>query len=150
VRGTTDLLEGDTPARRSPWLERKRRFLARLRRQGARVRLVSACDKLANLRSLLADLHADGAATLARFRAKPEQIRWYYEEVRRALGADLPPRLARELDALVAELALCAPRARAAAEPGPGAEKALTGARRAGRGARRRSARRGGRAPSAR
>jgi hypothetical protein len=150
VRGTTDLLEGDTPARRSPWLERKRRFLARLRRQGARVRLVSACDKLANLRSLLADLHADGAATLARFRAKPEQIRWYYEEVRRALGADLPPRLARELDVLVAELALFVPRARAEAEPGPGAEKALTGARRAGRGARRRSARRGGRAPSAR
>ena len=86
VRGTTDLLEGDTPRRRSPWLRRKRRFLARLRRQDARVRLVSACDKLANLRSLLADLHADGAATLTRFRPEPEQIRWYYEEVRRALG----------------------------------------------------------------
>src|SRR5262245_37422104 len=98
VRGTTDLLEGDTPKRRSPWLRRKRAFLAGLRRQDARVRLVAACDKLANLRSLLADLHAEGAPTLLRFRAAPKQIRWYYAAVRRALGRDLPRRLARDLD----------------------------------------------------
>ena len=117
VRGTTDLLDGDTPKRRSPWLRRKRTFLARLRRQDERVRLLSACDKLANLRSLLADLHAEGPATLARFQPEPAQIRWYYEAVRTALGRDLPKRLVRDLDVLVAELALFVPRADAAARP---------------------------------
>lgn len=160
VRGTTDLLAGDTPKRRSPWLRRKRAFLARLRRQDARVRLVSGCDKLANLRSLLADLHAEGAPTLARFGSTPAQIRWYYESVRAALGRGLPKRLARDLDVLVAELALFVPRADAAAArgsrggsappSGPDAETPLIRARPGAARARRRSARRGARAPSAR
>jgi (p)ppGpp synthase/HD superfamily hydrolase len=104
VRAVSDVLEGDTPRRKSSWSLRKRRFIAHLRRQDERVRLVAGCDKLDNLRSLVADLHAEGPATLARFRGAPAQIRWYYEEVRRALGDGLPRRLLRELDALVAEL----------------------------------------------
>ncbi len=158
VRAVSDVLEGDTPRRKSPWLLRKRRYIAHLRRQDARVRLVAGCDKLDNLRSLLADLHADGPPTLARFHATPPQIRWYYEQVRRALGTGLPERLLRELDALVAELARFVPEASprpprerrprkpAAAPSGPGAEKTL----RPGAGARRRSGRRRGRAPTAR
>jgi hypothetical protein len=167
VRAASDVLEGDTPRRRSPWLRRKLRFIAHLRGQDARVRLVTACDKLDNLRSLLADLHADGPETLARFRGTPAQIRWYYEEVRDALGRELPRRLSRELDLLVAELAHFVPRASPEAEPArrrpargtrggrtlpsePSAEKTLTAAPGGAARARRRSARRGGPAPSAR
>ena len=109
VGAVSDVLEGDTPSRRSPWSVRKRRFIAHLRRQDERVRLVAGCDKLDNLRSLAADLHAEGPVTLARFRGTPAQIRWYYEEVRRALGNGLPQRLLRELDALAAELARFVP-----------------------------------------
>ena len=109
VRAVSDLVEGDTPKQRSPWLLRKRRFIAQLRHQDERVRLVAGCDKLDNLRSILADLHAEGPKTLARFHATPSQIRWYYEQVRRALGTGLPERLLRELDALVAELARFVP-----------------------------------------
>jgi len=109
VQALSDVLDGDTPTRKSPWGVRKRRFIARLRREDERVRLVAGCDKLDNLRSLLADLHADGPATLERFRATPAQIRWYYEEVRRALGDGLPQRLSRELDLGVAELARFVP-----------------------------------------
>ena len=64
------------------------------------MKLVAACDKLDNLRSLVADLHADGTSTLDRFRGTPAQTRWYYEAVRKALGTDLPRRLLFELDAL--------------------------------------------------
>jgi len=135
VRAVSDVIEGDTPRRKSPWLARKRRFIAHLRRQDERVRLVAGCDKLDNLRSLAADLHAEGPATLARFRGTPAQIRWYYEEVRRALGDGLPERLLRELDALVAELARFVP---------------LTPAPRPAARARRRPLPRRGRAPSAR
>jgi hypothetical protein len=113
VRAVSDVLEGDVPGRKSPWGLRKRRFIRHLRGQDARVRLVAACDKLDNLRSLLADLHAEGPATLARFSGTPPQIRWYYEAVRRALGNGLPERLLRELDALVGELARFVPQSEA-------------------------------------
>jgi (p)ppGpp synthase/HD superfamily hydrolase len=111
VRALSDLAEGDTPRRKSPWLLRKRRFIAQLRHQDERVRLVAGCDKLDNLRSTLADLHAEGAGSLERFYASPAQIRWYYEQVRRALGKELPQRLLRELDALIVELARFVPEA---------------------------------------
>lgn len=126
VRALSDVVEGDTPERRSPWLLRKRRFIAHLRRQDARVRLVAGCDKLDNLRSLLADLHADGPETLARFHATPPQIRWYYEQVRRALGNGLPERLLRELDALTAELARFVPESAARAAPARGVQRSRT------------------------
>jgi hypothetical protein len=117
VRAVSDVVEGDTARRKSPWLLRKRRFIAHLRHQDARVRLVAGCDKLDNLRSLLADLHAEGIGTLERFHGTPPQIRWYYESVRRALGKGLPERLLRELDALTAELARFVPESSAARRP---------------------------------
>jgi len=98
VRALSDVLEGDTPKQKAPWRERKTRFVARLPSIGARARLVAACDKLDNLSALVADLETEGLATLERFSGKPRQIRWYYEEVSRALGSDLPLRLRAELD----------------------------------------------------
>ena len=97
VRALSDVLEGDTPEQKAPWRERKTRFVARLGGVDARARLVAACDKLDNLTALVADLETEGLATLARFSGKPRQIRWYYEEVAKALGSDLPERLRAEL-----------------------------------------------------
>jgi (p)ppGpp synthase/HD superfamily hydrolase len=98
VRALSDVLEGDSPEKKSPWRERKTRFVARLAGVDARARLVAACDKLDNLSATVADLETEGPATLERFTGKPRQIRWYYEEVSRALGRDLPKRLRAELD----------------------------------------------------
>ena len=97
VRALSDVLEGDTPNQKSPWRERKTRFVARLAGIDARARLVAACDKLDNLSAIVADLETEGPTTLERFSGKPHQIRWYYEEVSKALGSDLPPRLRAEL-----------------------------------------------------
>jgi (p)ppGpp synthase/HD superfamily hydrolase len=97
VRALSDVLEGDTPEQKAPWRERKTRFVARLAGVDARARLVAACDKLDNLSAIVADLETEGLATLARFTGKPRQIRWYYEEVAKALGSDLPERLRAEL-----------------------------------------------------
>lgn len=97
VRALSDVLEGDTPEQKAPWRERKTRFVARLAGVDARARLVAACDKLDNLSAIVADLETEGPATLERFTGQPRQIRWYYEEVIRALGTDLPPRLRAEL-----------------------------------------------------
>jgi (p)ppGpp synthase/HD superfamily hydrolase len=104
VRALSDVLEGDTPERKAPWHERKTRFVARLAGVDARARLVAACDKLDNLSAIVADLETEGLATLGRFTGKPHQIRWYYEEVIRALGGDLPARLRAELEDRLAAL----------------------------------------------
>ncbi len=111
VRSLTDVLEDDTPDHKSPWVERKTRYLAHLAHVDDRTRLVAACDKLDNLRSLLDDLAEEGPATLARFSGKPRQIRWYYEEVARMIGASVPARLRNELQLLLAELARFIPEA---------------------------------------
>ena len=103
VRSCSDVLEGDTSGTKSPWRDRKKRYIQHVRGEDAAIRLVSACDKLHNLRSMLADLHSEGPATLERFSGSPRQLLWYYREVRAAVGDDLPARLLRELDAGIAE-----------------------------------------------
>jgi (p)ppGpp synthase/HD superfamily hydrolase len=115
VRALSDVLEGDTPERKAPWRERKTRFVARVATLDARARLVAACDKLDNLSALVTDLETEGLATLERFTGKPRQIRWYYEEVGKALGRDLPERLRAELDDRLEKLAALVPEA----SPGP-------------------------------
>jgi (p)ppGpp synthase/HD superfamily hydrolase len=120
VAACTDLLPGDRADAKGDWLSRKQRYLARLREADVRTRLVAACDKLHNLRSLVADLRAEGVGTLARFRASPAQTRWYFEAAREALCGDLPQRLVDELDRLLDELELFVPHA--GAEPEPGSE----------------------------
>jgi (p)ppGpp synthase/HD superfamily hydrolase len=69
---------------------RKRRYLAQLASAGPRAQLVAACDKLHNLRSLVADLKREGASALERFTASPEQTRWYYESAHALLRDALP------------------------------------------------------------
>jgi (p)ppGpp synthase/HD superfamily hydrolase len=100
----TDLLPGDHPDAKGDWLPRKQGSLLRLRNADPRTRLVAACDKLHNLRCVLADLRAEGIDTLKRFRANPAEMRWYFEAAREALCHDLPARLVDELDRLLEEL----------------------------------------------
>ena len=109
VECCTDLVPGDRPARKSPWIERKRRYLLRIEAADANTRLVVACDKLHNLRSVVSDLRHEGTETLERFNASAPQTRWYYESVRRALGEDLPTPLLHEMDSLLTELAAFVP-----------------------------------------
>ncbi|MGH0030030.1 MAG: HD domain-containing protein [Myxococcota bacterium] len=101
----SDVLPGDRPDAKSPWLERKRRYVTRLAGADPRVRLVAACDKLHNLRCVVADLRAEGPSTLERFNGTPEQTRGYFEATREALAPGLPEALVAELDALLEELA---------------------------------------------
>lgn len=111
VCALSDLLPGDTPARKSPWRERKLRYLERLAQLDARTRLVAACDKLDNLRALVADLEAEGGAVWKRFSGAPPQTRWFYESACAHLRPGLPLRLLREQRRLLAELARHVPEA---------------------------------------
>ena len=78
--------------------ERKTRFVARLAGVGARARLGRRLRQARQPAAIVADLEAEGLATLGRFSGKPRQIRWYYEEVERGAGrrpAAAPARRAR-------------------------------------------------------
>jgi (p)ppGpp synthase/HD superfamily hydrolase len=111
VRSLSDVLEGDTAKRKSPWLKRKQAYVAHLAHVPRRVRLVAACDKLDNLRAIVEDIAANGTRTLRRFSGTPRQIRWYYEAVIGALDPHIPHRLRAELRLLSAELARFVPEA---------------------------------------
>jgi (p)ppGpp synthase/HD superfamily hydrolase len=102
-----------------PWEDRKQTYLAHLAglaATGDPAVLVSACDKLHNAESIVADAtDPDGAPGLAvfdRFSAPPKQVACYYRGLADALaGADLPERLHVRLTNAVERLVLLAEQA---------------------------------------
>jgi GTP pyrophosphokinase len=86
-----------------PWRERKEAYIRHLKTADADTRLVSAADKLNNVRSILADYREVGEAVWARFHGGRDGTLWYY---RALLGEFLrePNRLIRELELAVSEL----------------------------------------------
>ncbi|MGA7685144.1 MAG: HD domain-containing protein [Terriglobales bacterium] len=101
-----DIVEGCTDSFGEPkpdWIERKRGYLEEVTHADDETRLVSASDKLHNVRTILADYRKDGDAIWARFNGKKEGTLWYY----RALSdeyARTPNRITRELELAVREL----------------------------------------------
>ena len=68
------------------------------------MRLVSACDKLHNVRSLVKDYREYGEAIWSRFHGGREGTLWYYRALVDALRSDGIARLVEELDRVVTEL----------------------------------------------
>lgn len=85
------------------WVERKRGYLEELKHADDDTRLVSASDKLHNVRTILSDYRNDGESIWVRFNGRREGTLWYY----RALSdeyARKPSRITRELEIAVREL----------------------------------------------
>ena len=100
VDGCTDAYGEPKP----PWLERKEKYIARVAREAEDTRLVSAADKLSNVRDILEDVRAGGDGAFARFTGKKEGTLWYYRtlvEVFRQAGTNP---LVEELARVVEEL----------------------------------------------
>lgn len=91
-----------------PWKERKEAYLEHLESADESVRLVSCCDKIHNLRSILSDYRHFGGEVFERFKAGQEGTMWYYaalSEVFTRLGPERPASdLAHTLVTLQAEL----------------------------------------------
>ena len=101
------IVEGCTDSFGEPkgeWIERKKGYLREVKHADAETRLVSASDKLHNVRTILTDYRRDGEAIWSRFSGKKDGTLWYYralsDEYRRR-GAN---RITRELELAVAEL----------------------------------------------
>jgi (p)ppGpp synthase/HD superfamily hydrolase len=93
-------------AAKPPWRERKERYIRRLADEAdPRVFLVSACDKLHNARSIVADLHAAGAAVWERFSQRdPAEHLWYYDSLAGCYAGRVPEGLAAELNRVLADM----------------------------------------------
>ena len=87
-----------------PWRERKEKYIARLKKEGADTKLVSAADKLNNIRSIISDYRAIGESVWSRFNGGREGTLWYYRTLRDEYLRYRPNRITRELDLAVKEL----------------------------------------------
>ena len=104
VDGCTDAYAVPKP----PWKERKDKYIARLKTEGPDTRLVSAADKLNNVRSILSDYRAIGESVWSRFNGGREGTLWYYRTLRDEFLRDAPNRITRDFDLAVKELELLA------------------------------------------
>lgn len=100
VDGCTDTDQQPKP----PWRPRKEAYLAHLRTASRSVRLVSACDKLDNARSILAEYRACGESLWERFRGGREGTLWYLQSVVAILKQAEAGPLVEELERVVGEL----------------------------------------------
>ncbi|HEX4490068.1 MAG TPA: HD domain-containing protein [Acidimicrobiia bacterium] len=100
VAACSDTFESPKP----PWRARKEAFVARLPRAGSDVWLVALADKVHNARTLVADLRADGPATLDRFTGGRDGTLWYYRTLADRLTELAPGPLATELAELATEM----------------------------------------------
>jgi len=74
VEGCSD---SDT-ASKPPWQERKENYIHHLKAADSDTRLVSAADKLNNVRSILADYQEVGESVWSRFKGGRDGTLWYY------------------------------------------------------------------------
>lgn len=100
VRHLSDsLADTTTGEEKEGWDARKRAYIASLAEADDRVLLVSACDKLHNLRSLLSDHRELGESVWSHFTyADPEVHYWYYGSLIDAFRGRIPEPLAQELE----------------------------------------------------
>lgn len=100
VEACSDTMETPKP----PWRMRKEKYLGRLKVAPASVRLISAADKLHNLRSIATDYHHIGEDLWDRFSAGRDEQLWYYSTVIEILRPGAPPRLVSELERTLTKL----------------------------------------------
>ena len=100
VDGCTDAYSIPKP----PWHDRKVSYINRLKKENAETRLVSAADKLNNVRSIVSDYRAIGESVWSRFSGGREGTLWYYRTLRDEFLRSKPNRITRDFDLAVKEL----------------------------------------------
>jgi len=103
------IVEGCTDSFSEPkreWMERKKDYLREVKHADAKTRLVSASDKLHNVRTILADYRQHGEAIWTRFSGKKEGTLWYYRALSDEYQRRSANRITRELEIAVADLEL--------------------------------------------
>jgi (p)ppGpp synthase/HD superfamily hydrolase len=102
VEGCTDTDQTPKP----PWLERKKAYLTHVRYASMPTKLVSASDKLHNVRAILMDYRKEGEKLWSRFNAGKHGALWYYRALVSAFTGKRIQPLVQELNRILTELEL--------------------------------------------
>jgi (p)ppGpp synthase/HD superfamily hydrolase len=102
VEGCTDTDQTPKP----PWLERKKAYVAHVRHASMHTKLVSASDKLHNVRAILMDYRQEGERLWSRFNAGKQGALWYYRALVNAFTGKRIQPLVQELDRTLTQLEL--------------------------------------------
>jgi (p)ppGpp synthase/HD superfamily hydrolase len=95
----------DSTARpKQSWEVRKKTYLKHVPEASRGGLLVSAADKLSNVRAILADHYVIGDEVYLRFKRPKRRTLWYYNALNKAFTTHLGGDLAKELRRTVAEL----------------------------------------------
>jgi GTP pyrophosphokinase len=100
VDGCTDT--DTTP--KPPWQQRKEAYITHIPTASASIRLVSAADKLHNVRSILQDYRLMADRLWGHFQGGKDGTLWYYRALVHAFRAAESTPLVDELDRVVSEL----------------------------------------------
>jgi (p)ppGpp synthase/HD superfamily hydrolase len=100
VEGCTDSFSDP----KLPWIVRKKEYIKRLKHEDAETRLVSASDKLHNVRTVITDYRQHGESIWKRFSGGREGTLWYYRALSDEFQRRKPNRITRELALAVEEL----------------------------------------------
>jgi (p)ppGpp synthase/HD superfamily hydrolase len=103
----TEIVDGCTEIDgipKPPWRQRKEAYIAHIPTASASVRLVSACDKLHNVRSILNDYRLVGDAVWNRFKGGKDGTLWYYRSLIEAFRTAGSTPIVDELERVVGEL----------------------------------------------
>lgn len=94
----------DASGKKAPWKQRKVAYIAHLAESTGDALLVSACDKLHNLQSILSDAKEIGDKVFDRFTASKDETLWYYIELATTLADRVPLPLGKALMSSTLEL----------------------------------------------
>ena len=100
VAGCTDTDQTPKP----PWLERKKAYVAHVRRASIPIKLVSASDKLHNVRAILMDYRQEGEKLWSRFKGGKQGALWYYRALVNAFTGKRIRALVQEIDRTLTQL----------------------------------------------
>ena len=101
------IVDGCTDADRRPkppWLERKKAYMAHVRHAPMPTKLVSASDKLHNVRAILMDYRKEGERLWSRFNAGKHGALWYYRSLVNAFTGKRIEPLVQELNRTLTQL----------------------------------------------
>ena len=103
VEGCTDSFAID-PKQKAEWRPRKEEYIAHVRGADADTRLVSAADKLHNVREIILDHRAHGEEIWERFAGRRDGSLWYYRTLVGAFRDGWSHPIVDELEREVSEL----------------------------------------------
>jgi (p)ppGpp synthase/HD superfamily hydrolase len=116
VDGCTDTDQTPKP----PWLARKKAYIAHLRHAPVSTQIVSAADKLHNLRAILMDYRTERDKLWSRFTGGKKGTLWYYAALLEAFpGGKRLAALLAELDRTLTTLEALANNGRRVKQPSP-------------------------------